>query len=262
VHVALTGPPALLDSCAPDALADVALTRIDGPPTAEAIADVSADVVVAFAPDEGLPVALEQLELPALLWWPGAAPTWAGGGIAGALRRTVVGDATGSRAWRSVALPVADALFADPTPTTFADAPRAAWLGPGGPRRDEYLRFFDRAVAIADHDSEATVAVNLHDDRTAAEHRAHVALARGQLLISEPLVPSRGLEPGIDFVELSALDEIHGVVENALRAPRALRRIRLRGRRKAELFRASAVVGRLVGDLLLEIAAPAGASGR
>jgi hypothetical protein len=254
-HVALTGPSTLLDVCAPESAGDLSVTRIDGTPSADAIA--AADAAVAFAPAEDEVAALAELELPALLWWPDTAPAWLEADRpAGESVRAIAGAPGAAGVWRSVPLPVADALFADPIP----GPPSAAWLGPHGARRDEYLRFFDPDVAIADDHPEATIAVNLLEDRACAEHRAHIALARGQLLVSEPLLPSRGLEPGIDYVELAALDEVHVAVENALRAPRALGRIRLRGRGKAELFRSSAVVGRLVGDLLLELAAPAGAS--
>jgi len=71
--------------------------------------------------------------------------------------------------------------------------------------------------------------------------------------VSEPLKPSRGLEPGIDYVEVRDPAEVRAAVENAVRAPSAFLRMRLRGRRKAELFRSSRVVARLVGDLLREL---------
>ena len=85
------------------------------------------------------------------------------------------------------------------------------------------------------------------------EQHVGIALAGGQLLVSERLRPSRGLEPGIDYLEIRDLQEIRSAVDNAVRAPEAFLRVRLRGRRKAELFRSSRVVARLVGDLLLEL---------
>lgn len=263
-HIALLGPSTLLDVCAPAATDGLAVTRIDGPPVEE-IAAARPDAIVAFAPPEDLSAAIDTVEVPALLWWPDTPPAWARIAPkqgASRPRRTIVGrhpapDGT----WRSVAVPVADRLFAAQDAATAEMAPGAAWLGPPSVRREEYLRHFEHPAEIAEEGAGAGIAVNLRDDdRAAAEHRAHVALAQGRLLISEPLAPSRGLEPGIDFVEALALDDIHLAVENALRAPSSAECIRLRGRRKAELFRASAVVARLVGDLLLELDLAAAAS--
>ena len=109
-------------------------------------------------------------------------------------------------------------------------------------------------AAEAGPDGRTAIAVNFADESgPPTTHRALVALAGGQLLVSERLRPSRGLEPGIDYLEIRDLQEIRSAVDNAVRAPEAFLRVRLRGRRKAELFRSSRVVARLVGDLLLEL---------
>jgi hypothetical protein len=217
----ILGPPSLLARCAPASDGDLTVTRIPGETTAATIAATGADAVVAFDPSAGDRAAVAAAGLPTLLWWSDAtAPAgadqaaWTGGPC-----RTIAAHATVPRgSWRSLPLPVADDLFSDLEATT------------------------------------AAVAVNFSDDDGPAhEHRALVALARGQLLISEPLAPSRGLEPGIDHLEARVPEDVRLLVENATRAPEAFERVRLRGRRKAELFRSSAVVGRLVGDLLLEL---------
>lgn len=220
-HIALLGPPSLLDLCAPDNAEDLTVTRVGDLSTA----GMSANALVAFEPSEDQWTKLDEVQLPTLVWWRDGPAAWAGNSnrsASPAPRRTVVGgpeSATGC--WRSVPLPVADELFAD-------------WS--------------EQAP-----DAEA-VAVNFPDESGPASlHRALVALARCQLLVSEPLLPSRGLEPGIDYIETRDLDEVHAAVENVARAPEAFLRMRLRGRRKAELFRSSSVVGRLVGDLLLEL---------
>lgn len=215
----ILGPTELLASCAPAATADLRVARVEGAVSAEAIAATGADVVVAFDPSADELAAAASTGLPTLSWWsaaPARAATWTGGP-----RRTVCALApTPPGTWRSVSLPVADDLFSAPGTT------------------------------------ETTVAVNFSgEDGPAHEHRALVALARGQLLISEPLDPSRGLEPGGDYLEARVPEDARLLVENAARAPEAFERIRLRGRRKAELFRSSAVVGRLTGDLLLELRA-------
>lgn len=218
-HVALLGPPTLLDRCAPGGGENLTITRIDGPPAE----GPHADALVAFEPSRDQWSALDEIGLPALVWWRDVAPAWsrgANGPVTAGPWRTVTGSPqTPPDCWRSVALPVADELFSD---------------------------------SLAGGDS--AVAVNFQDESgPASTHRALSALAQGKLLVSEPLLPSRGLEPGIDYVEVRTPEEVWAAVENAARAPEAFMRMRLRGRRKAELFRSSRVVARLVGDLLLEL---------
>jgi hypothetical protein len=220
-HIALLGPPTLLDLCAPSDADGLTVERVDEPPTDGA----SADALVAFEPSEDQWAKLDEVRLPTLIWWRDEPPAWADTrrrSGSGEPRRTVVGSPnapTGS--WRSVPLPVADALFSDwPAQAPAAGAAAVNFQDEGGP---------------------------------ATPHPALVALARGQLLVSEPLQPSRGLEPGIDYMEARDLDEVRAAVDNAARAPAAFLRMRLRGRRKAELFRSSSVIARLVGDLLLEL---------
>lgn len=164
-------------------------------------------------------------------------------------------------AWRTMPLPVADALFAPAG--NAAAAGRAAWLTPDGPRRRLYLERFSPSIEFVDPEAGATVAVNLHDTEAASfEPRAARALAAGQLLVSETLEPSFGLEPGIDYLEARDLTDLFVMTENAVRAPRAYAAIRARGRRKAEWLRASRVVERLAHDLRVEsTGARAGATG-
>ena len=99
------------------------------------------------------------------------------------------------------------------------------------------------------------MALNLHENGAPAfEHRAAVALAAGCVLVSETLTPAHGLEPGLDYLEGRTLDDLYLGVENAASAPAAFRRMRLRGRAKAERFRASTLLERVARDLLLELA--------
>lgn len=227
-HVALLGPSTLLDRCGPTAVDGLDIVRIDGLATAASLAAERPDVVVAFEPSAADLAVVESVDLPALLWWEDAPPAGNGtppGRDADSRRRTIAGGGQASAAlWRSVALPVADEWFGDPD------------------------------ALFEDQAGQNAVAVNFDDeDGPASTHRALIALARGQLLVSEPLRPSRGLEPGIDYVEARDPAEVRAAVENAVRAPAAFLRMRLRGRRKAELFRSSRVVSRLVGDLLREL---------
>ncbi len=154
-------------------------------------------------------------------------------------------------AWRTMPLPVADALFAPEAGEALAG--RAAWLTPDCARRRSYLERFAHSIEFLDSPGGATVAVNLHDsDRATFEPRAARALAAGQLLVSETLEPSFGLEPGIDYLEARDLTDLFVMAENAACAPGAYGAIRARGQRKAEWFRSSRVVERLAQDLRLE----------
>jgi hypothetical protein len=164
--------------------------------------------------------------------------------------RLVASSAGAPDAWRILPLPVADDLFAPPVKGDEV-AGRAMWLTLDGPRRRDYLERFDHSAELIDPPGEATVAINLHDEEGAArfEHRAARALAAGRLLVSETLVPSFGLEPGIDYLEARDLTDLYVSVENAARLPDAYRPVRLRGHRKAEWFRASSVAARLALDL-------------
>jgi hypothetical protein len=156
-------------------------------------------------------------------------------------------------AWRTMPLPVADVLFAPAAGEAVSG--RAVWLTPDGPRRRSYLERFSHSIELVDSPGGATVALNLHDIEGAAfEPRAARALAGGQLLVSETLEPSFGLEPGIAYLEARDLTDFFVTAENAARAPEAYAATRARGRRRAEWFRASRVVERLAHDLRVEFA--------
>jgi Glycosyl transferases group 1 len=209
---------------------------------AGAVADLEAfrpEAVVAFGPDPASERQLASLGLPALLWR----------GSPGPRLVLAAGDQPG--AWRCVGWPVADRHFEAELPELPAGA---AWLGEPTARRSSYLSWFQHTVEPAAEGSAAVVAVNLHDsDEATFEPRAARALAAGRLLVSETLAPPRGLEPGIDYLAAPELDDLYLAVESAVRDPHAFRRVRIRGRRKAELFRSSRVIARLVDDLLLEL---------
>jgi hypothetical protein len=85
--------------------------------------------------------------------------------------------------------------------------------------------------------------------------QALLHLAAGQLLVSEPLAPSHGLEPGIDFLEFEGSTGLNNLLVQLRLRPEAFERVRIRGRLKAEQHRASRVWPRIVGDLLQDIRA-------
>ncbi len=238
--VAVTGSAETLKRCAP-AGRDFAVVA------PERISEANPDVVVAFAPTSADREYLQHAGFPSIFWYEDVVPDAIGDANREMWR--AVGDS--GQVWRDLALPVADGLYSK---GIAAGGGAAAWLGTDGPRRRDYLRWFPRDPEIGTDPSIASVVVSLRmEDDRASHHQAVTALAQGRLLISETLSPPRGLEPGCDYLEGRDLTDIFHAVSNATRAPAAFRRTRLRGRRKAELFRSSEVVRRLAGDLLLEL---------
>ncbi|HEV2062444.1 MAG TPA: hypothetical protein VGR12_06290 [Solirubrobacteraceae bacterium] len=169
--------------------------------------------------------------------------------------------------WRSVPLPVSDRLYRDVTPVT--GKPRVLFVGRSTPHREQML-----ADAKADHPdllheafgvgaadlerllAEHEVGINLHNDTYwSFENRVCLHLAAGHLVISEPLSPQHGLERGIDYLEISHGGALSHLLDRLERFPRTWHRVRVRGRLKAEQFRASRVWPRLVHDLHADLAA-------
>lgn len=168
--------------------------------------------------------------------------------------------------WRSLPLPVADEYFA-PVPAAPHSA-RALFVGRSTEHRELFLtpakHAFDVVhVAHGAGDEmlsrlleESDIGINIHNESYPTfENRCATILAAGNLLISERLSPTHGLEPSIDFVEVTVPEELTRALSNIRRHPDAYRRMRIRGRMKAEYFRASRVYPRLVGDLLADVRA-------
>jgi hypothetical protein len=168
--------------------------------------------------------------------------------------------------WRSLPLPLADRFFG---PVSDVNGPgRPIFVGRSTAHREQFLtqckHEFDLlhiAHGLSDDRltelfAEYPVAINLHNEPYPTfESRVAMHLATGQLVISEPLSPTHGLEPGLDFLQITSPAELHLAIASAYYRPAAFRRIRLRGRQKAERFRASAVYPRLVKDLVVDLRA-------
>lgn len=168
--------------------------------------------------------------------------------------------------WRSLALPVDDRFYADVTP--IGGRPGVMFVGRSTPYREQLLtpakHGFDVLHLAFGVDSqrldtlmrEHHVGINLHNEPYPSfENRVSLHLAAGHLVLSEPLDPLHGLEPGIDFIEVGTAGELYRELELLQRSPDAHHRVRVRGRMKAESFRASRVYPRLVHDLLLDLRA-------
>ena len=294
LRVAFVGVPSALQASLPPALPGVLeplpVVLHDGDITSEAgtaLAGFAPHVVVAFDPQQQLPDGLLEGFAAAKLGWvteplprrtiTGFDPPDLDERLAAQRRadytgfdRVVCADplaaAGDSPFWRSRPLPVADALFAPVGPAR-ADA-RILFVGRSTEHREQWLMMpkheFEllhyanglNGDRLLDVFAAADVALNVHPEPFPRFNPGIVRhLAAGHLVISEPLAPYHGLEPGIDFIEVAAKHEVGTVLHQLARRPDTYQRVRLRGRAKAELFRASVVWPRMVGDLLRELAA-------
>jgi hypothetical protein len=77
--------------------------------------------------------------------------------------------------------------------------------------------------------------------------------AAGHRVISEPLDPTHGLEPSTDFLEIRRPDELMTILYQLTRRPDTFERVRLRGRHKADDYRASRIWPRVIADLLDDV---------
>jgi hypothetical protein len=167
--------------------------------------------------------------------------------------------------WRSLPIPVADRLY---RPVRRSTTPRMLFVGRSTVHRERFLRDvkhqFDAlhvAFGIQVDELERLldrheITFNIHNEPYPSfENRVLLHLAAGHLVISEPLSPTHGLEAGFDFVEITEPDELLAVAARAVAEPEAFLPIRVRGRQKAELVRASRVWPALVRDLFADLRA-------
>jgi hypothetical protein len=175
--------------------------------------------------------------------------------------------------WRSLPIPVADRLYRTPGPLR-VNPLRIVFVGRSTPHREAFLRpvkasydllhvAFGAGVdeleeLLADHD----VTLNLHNEPYPSfENRVCLHLAAGHLVISEPLSPRHGLEPGRDYIEIRTPDDVLRTLAEIEAHPDRADVIRRAGRIKAEEFRASTTFAALVEDLLSEVGVSGGRRG-
>jgi hypothetical protein len=168
--------------------------------------------------------------------------------------------------WRSLPLPVADRYYRRVRPLDHR--PRICFVGRSTEHRERFLMPVkhefdilhlafgvdaDRLESVLD---EHDVTINLHNEPYESfENRVCLHLAAGHLVITEPLNPRHGLEPGIDYLEVGNPDELVDLMWPLHRWPGAYDRVRIRGRQKAEQYRAAVVYPRLFHDLFADLAA-------
>jgi hypothetical protein len=179
----------------------------------------------------------------------------------------LTGERLGERAiWRAIPPPVSDALFGDVHP--LHRAPRAMTVGRstehretmlmptkhdhdllqvlhgvGGAELIELLREYDVGVYVP------------REPGRGFGHQAAMHLAAGHLLLAAAFQPTHGLERDIDYLQVESPDGLVWVLDRMDRFPEMYQRIRVRGRLKSELFRASRLFARIVHDLTADVAA-------
>ena len=166
--------------------------------------------------------------------------------------------------WRSPPPPVDDALFGDER--LRAGPPHPVFLGESTEHREAVLIAAKHAYDLSHfafglegerlrevlHDAELGVVAH-PGPVPSFTATVPLHLAAGQLLLSEPLVPSRGLEPDIDHLEFRSADELLTMLFQIRARPMVYEQVRVRGRAKSEGFRASHLWPRLLGDLATDL---------
>lgn len=168
--------------------------------------------------------------------------------------------------WRSLPIPVADSLFADVRPRSAP--PRILFVGRSTEHREQMMGSSKRRHGIihighglfggqlAGFLAEADVQLNLHNNPYPSfENRVCIALASGQLVISEPLSPTHGLVPGEHFLEVTSPEELLSTLDRVAAEPEAYEDVQRAGRREAERFRASLVYPSLIRDAIADVTA-------
>jgi len=168
--------------------------------------------------------------------------------------------------WRSLPIPVSDRLYRDVRP--IVGTPKLLFVGRSTVHRERFLidvkhRFDCLHVNFGIQVEELEglldrhqITFNVHNEAYPSfENRVFLHLAAGHLVISEPLLPTHGLEPGFDYLEAQFPDDLLAFATEARAFPDAFQHIRARGREKAEQVRASVVWPALVRDLVADVAA-------
>jgi len=168
--------------------------------------------------------------------------------------------------WRAQPLPVADGVFSDRL--VHHDEVRSLFVGRTTPHREKWLmpakHLFDLmhvehgvfGTDLAEMAKGFLIAINLHNEPYPSfENRVPLHLAVGNLVISEELSPTNGLDPGLDFLQADDADDLVSYMGLIADDPTRFEWIRIRGHQKAEVFRASRVYARLLLDLLQDVAA-------
>jgi hypothetical protein len=194
--------------------------------------------------------------------------------VAGALDRVasffpaLTGEQAGpsQRLWRAIPPPVSDAVYADVRrPQT---AMQAMTVGRSTDHRERMLleakHHHDLLQVVHGVSGEPLIELLREYDvgvyvspRPGGAYGAQIGmhLAAGQLLLTEAPTPAHGLERNIDYLYFDSPVGLVWTLDRLQRFPEMYHRIRVRGRLKAEQYRASRVFARIAHDLLADVRA-------
>lgn len=171
-----------------------------------------------------------------------------------------------SEVWRAVPPPVADSLYGEVRPlrgrplamSVGRSTEHREWMlmpakhhhdllqvvhGVSGEPLVELLREYDVGVHVSSEPGGAFgPQIGMH-------------LAAGHLLLTEAPTPGHGLERNIDYLHVDSPAGLVWTLDRMGRFPEMHHRIRVRGRLKAEQYRASRLFARLTHDLLADVRA-------
>lgn len=290
-RIAFLGPQVWLDGCCPPGVTErLTSTRVefdarfDATRALVAVRDFEPQVTVVFDPVGMPPELLGALPGVTLGVLVGGVPSNRSAQAIGHLDRVVsfrpaltgkelaVGGGAGPRVWRAIPPPVSDAMFGEVR--RLEDGPRAITVG-------RYTRYREAMLSFAKHEHDLLQVVHGVTGGALVEllrecdvgvyvapaqgggfgHQVGMHLAAGHLLLSERLMPAHGLERNIDYLQFYSREELAWTLLRMRRFPDMHHRIRVRGRLKAEQFRASRVFSRITHDLLADVAAFGSESG-
>ena len=280
LRVAFVGAPPWLDNCAPgwaaNGLTPSRIVHGVPPNPASVVADVRsahAEVTVVFDPARLPADCLRELPGVTLGLHPRDRVDAELAEVAGALDRVasffpaLTGEPTGSaRIWRAIPPPVSDAVYADVRrPQT---AMRAMTVGRATDHRERMLleakHHHDLLQVVHGLSGESLIELLREYDvgvyvspwpGGAYGAQIPMHLAAGQLLLAEAPTPTHGLERNIDYLHFDSADGLAWTLDRLQRFPEMYHRIRVRGRLKAEQYRASRVFARIAHDLLADVRA-------
>ena len=136
-----------------------------------------------------------------------------------------------------------------------ATAMSLAWRAEPGPYAAQFQRYLDSEFT-RDGDNHVIRGASLDDithsiviQRSVVRefpYEVALCLAAGHTVMSQALEPLWGLEPGIDFVEVSTPEELHYAVEALRRSPSSTALMSRRGQAKAQHFESSRVLSRVL----------------
>jgi hypothetical protein len=169
--------------------------------------------------------------------------------------------------WRAQPLPLDWRLYETDVP--LRERKGAIFVGRATPYRDRFLDLPKRDFNVAHlaHGVDgadlrhllghALIGINLHnEDYPGFENRVLYHFACGNLVLTQELVPSCGLERNEDHLQFDTPEQLYSLLTQILRNPSPFEGIRAFGAIKAKrLFNSEDVYNSLVKDLYLDIAA-------